>query len=122
MLLGEASKDNPPHSFTPFDPAEDTERRPTVSRKRLKNSFTPFDPAEDTERRKAHRIRLGHDGVSPPSIRPRILKDIHEHRYAIVLERVSPPSIRPRILKVSVHSQRCIQTQKFHPLRSGRGY
>ena len=35
--------------FTPFDPAEDTEREVVQHLIRPGERFTPFDPAEDTE-------------------------------------------------------------------------
>ena len=60
-------------------------------------SFTQFDPFEDTERN------------------PLIC-------YRPLMRRVSPNSIRSRILKDMVLARFPGQAEKFHPIRSVRGY
>ena len=136
-----------PASFTHVDPFEDTEshcRRPAASSR--SSGFTHVDPFEDTESwRRKHRGRRD-SGVSPTSIRSRILKakwyltmkgqgrgfthvDPFEdtERWSSRCRPqptpgVSPTSIRSRILKETDNNEKNRSRDMFHPRRSVRGY
>ena len=87
-------------SFTHVDPFEDTERGIGVSSADARISFTHVDPFEDTERGGCTRVSGRVKGVSPTSIRSRILKGQSAHQHRLPVVDVSPTSIRSRILKV----------------------
>ncbi len=68
-------------SFTPHDPTEDTESwTVTTALTSRSTGFTPHDPTEDTERSVYIAMGVVIAGVSPPTIRQRILKALRASR------------------------------------------